>query len=253
MPSTLRCRFCGRELERIEISDFILRCLPEDVAAKFREEGAFEVCGCPQSLMSVEQDDADERDDGGLADRRVWEKSGIPIGYFDAVLDDEVAGKVSESLDILRSGKGVYMHGDTGVGKTTAAAEIAKRFSSRGKVVRFSDIETIERAYADSLDFDSPETAQSIIDRFVRADLVVIDDIGSEAMTAMATKVLRAVVSGREANARLTIFTSNLSRVELAARLADGTSDVMARRLMSRISGMTEVIEFAGPDRRIAQ
>ena len=119
--------------------------------------------------------------------------------------------------------------------------------------MRFADPEHIEREVKASWRHDLNDDERSVIARYVTADLVIIDDLGAELMTQTTMKALRAIVSGREANGRVTVFTSNLTREQLAQRIADGTDDVMADRMASRIKGMTRMFCFDGPDRRISR
>ena len=130
--------------------------------------------------------------------------------------------------------------------------DVARKMIAEGWRVRFGDVETIEREVKAA--WHSRDTSEAeVILKYVNADLTIIDDLGAEAMTPTTMKVLRGIVTEREANGGVTIFTSNFDRRGFAIHIAENADQVMAYRLASRISGMTELVEFVGEDRRIAR
>ena len=77
-------------------------------------------------------------------------------------------------------------------------------------------------------------------------DLLVLDDIGTEAWTDWASTVMFEIINDRYINKRRTIFTSNLDPNELANRIgANG------EKIVSRIFGMCYVRKMNGKDRRL--
>lgn len=250
------CEHCGRKLHRKRPPTWLkaFTCPPRQYV-----DLGYETCDCEGAVakriaelegkwqaMAVEaQGDAD------LMLRAAALRSGIPERYVLAEMDD--AAKFLELVKTVDDGRGLFLTGETGAGKTHAACAVAQHFLRRGKTVRFADPEQIEREVKASWRREVNDDEHSVISRYVTADLVIIDDLGAEAMTSTTMKALRAIISGREANGRVTIFTSNLTREQLAQRVADGTDEVMADRMASRIKGMTRMFCFDGPDRRISR
>lgn len=182
----------------------------------------FKGCTCERAVEEARRREAEEEAIRLEAERKArevkYQFAGIPRGYWEADDPDD--------------------------------ASIARKLIARGWRVRFADVEAIEREVRSS--WGSRDTNEDqVIDKYVNADLAIIDDLGAEEITPTTMKVLRAVISGREANAAVTIFTSNFSRKEFALHIADESNQVMAQRFASRIAGMTEVIPFDGEDRRL--
>lgn len=246
------CEFCGAEIEYTEVpSPFMHR----DKKGKL-VRGAYmlpKACTCEGAQAAIRAAEAEEAARKAAEEKRAreaaYQRAGIPRRYWDAELDPE-----DECLlEKVKAGQGLFLTGKCGRGKTYAACAILRRLIAEGwRRVRFSDVEGIEREVTTAWG-NRGESEQAVIDRYVNAEVVVIDDLGAEEMTAVTMKTLRAVISGREANGGVTIFTSNYSRKEFALHIAAEADKVMASRLASRIAGMTEVKEFEGVDRRIAR
>ena len=228
------CEFCGKRLEKMDL--------------EFGGIVLYKGCGCEGAIARereiMEAEEAKRREDEARMREMRYRFAGIPRGYWEAEADD------GSLIDKIERGEGLFFTGKSGRGKTYTACSIARKLIERRWQVRFADVETIEREVRSS--WGSRETSEDdVIAKYVNADLAIIDDLGAEEMTPTTMKVLRAVVSGREANAAVTIFTSNYSRKEVAQHIARESAPIMAQRFASRIAGMTEVIEFTGEDRRL--
>lgn len=262
-PEPRRCEHCGAELEAIELPTFAARS--SKTASTFT---LYRDCDCEEAVAERERIEAKEAEREAENRRRAREASlkraGIPKRYWNAQLDDEGGdmwllkdqGERRERItgeDLLakvKSGQGLFLTGKSGRGKTYTACAILLRLMAERVFVKFADVEAIEREVKAAWD-ERGSTEQGVIGRYVNAAVVVIDDLGAEEMTTTTMKVLRAVISGREANDAVTIFTSNYSRRDFALHMAQESDRIMASRLASRIAGMTEVVEFAGEDRRL--
>lgn len=231
------CEFCGEPLEPVEVGLF------------GKPFTIFKGCTCERAVEEARRREAEEEAIRLEAERKArevkYQFAGIPRGYWEA--DDPDDASLVEAIE---KGRGLFFTGKCGRGKTYTACSIARKLIARGWRVRFADVEAIEREVRSS--WGSRDTNEDqVIDKYVNADLAIIDDLGAEEITPTTMKVLRAVISGREANAAVTIFTSNFSRKEFALHIADESNQVMAQRFASRIAGMTEVIPFDGEDRRL--
>lgn len=244
MSTPKLCEFCGRELEPIELPSI----------GKHRLPLFYKTCTCDEAQAReatiVAEQEAEERRREAERIKARYEHAQIPRRYWHAECDDE---RFDGWLAHVRNGGGLFFTGLQGRGKTHAACAILCRLIEEdGKRVRFADIEGIEREVTSA--WRSRDTSESaVIDKYTNAEVVVIDDLGAEELTTITMKVLRAVISGREANMKPTIFTSNYTRLDFANHIAQEASGIMAKRLASRISSMTEVAEFTGNDRRLAR
>lgn len=232
------CEFCGKRLEEVAINGL----------NGSRAFTVFKACEC-DGAVDAERKRIEEEEARKLEEKRKqiemrYRFAGIPKAYWNAEADD------GDHIASIKDGRGLFFTGKSGRGKTYTACSIARKLIAEGWRVRFSDVEGIEREVRSS--WGSRETSEdNVIDKYVNADLAIIDDLGAEEMTPTTMKTLRAVISGREANGGVTIFTSNYSRKEFAQHIARESDQVMAQRFASRIAGMTDLVEFTGEDRRL--
>lgn len=70
----------------------------------------------------------------------------------------------------------------------------------------------------------------SMLDRLLRCDLLVIDDLGAERSTSYGQEYVYAVVDGRYSSKKPMIVSTNLTREELAA-----PADIMSARIYGRV------------------
>lgn len=255
MPETIACEFCGRELRAIETPDWIIRIA--DIPS-LQVPVVYETCDCEEARLAEverlerkwESEAVNAAEDEASRMCSLAARAGIPERYVGKEMDDKAL--FADLVGVVDSGRGLFLTGGSGVGKTHAACVLAQHYLKRGKSVRFADPEQIEREVMSSWKRLANDTEASVIGRYVATDIVVIDDLGAETLNSTTLKVLRAVISGREANDRVTIFTSNYTREQFAARVAEKSDTVMARRLASRIKGMTWMVPMEGHDRRAA-
>lgn len=114
--------------------------------------------------------------------------------------------------------------GSVGTGKTCLAAAIANELESRGYSAIFMTAFAFNdacRKYHTSFEPSRSETLDSLIG----ADLLVIDDLGTESILRNVTlEYLYTVVSERMNAKRHTLITTNLSPDELASRYGERTA-----------------------------
>lgn len=150
----------------------------------------------------------------------------------------------------LKVGKSYLLHGPAGRGKTFAGYALINgtiRRDPRLLIAGYSwtsVLMQLRRGYNNSDD----HAGDAMIDALRKADLAMLDDLGAEKITdgnsGWLREILFVVLNERWAEMRTTIITSNLKPEDLEQYVGD--------RIISRISGMTEGIEFSGQDRRLA-
>lgn len=142
----------------------------------------------------------------------------------------------------------VMLYGGRGCGKTMLACIMANAALKNGEqVVFFSVAEmntTLRGAIADG-------SLEALIKRMIKADVLILDDIGAEAATSWTMEQLFVIVNGRynDGDGRM-IITSNCQPVELRkdwARIND-----VGERIFSRLSEMCIFAEVNGYDRRLS-
>lgn len=131
--------------------------------------------------------------------------------------------------------------GSCGTGKSHLAAIIGREHATYEGRVIFTEPSPLLR----SLRCLTPIEEQAAIDRFVKAPVLIMDDLGIEKDTEFAISTISEIVSHRlKADRNGLVVTSNLSLDALAAKLNDD-------RLTSRLAGMCQVIEIKGADQRL--
>lgn len=133
----------------------------------------------------------------------------------------------------------VFMLGPTGLGKTFLSSCIAKEVLCNGFSVAFDSIQNylrdIEKEHFGRSEGDTLET-------ILNADLVILDDIGSEFASSFNSSVIYNIINSRTNQGKPTIVSSNLSFDELTKRYDD--------RIISRLTGMFKPMRFIGNDIR---
>ena len=144
------------------------------------------------------------------------------------------------SEDFSEHSKSLYIFGKTGLGKThltlaTAAAVIRKGYhvvyGMAGAI--FSDIEKEK--------FKGVE-GKYTMEKLLGADLLIIDDLGSEFHTSFSASVAHNIIEGRLLAGKPVIITTNLDLSGIHAQYGE--------RIASRILGEYVPIKFEGEDIR---
>lgn len=137
----------------------------------------------------------------------------------------------------------LYFCGRTGLGKTHLSLAIANEVIKKGyNVVYGSVINFLNQLEREKFGrADSYETE----DILIGADLLILDDLGAEFSTAMATSSLYNILNSRIARNVPTIISSNLSLEEIKARYPES--------IASRIIGNFVIVKFYGEDIRQIQ
>lgn len=141
----------------------------------------------------------------------------------------EVAGDPPSLVCLL------LLAGDHGVGKSGLAAALAHAWVARERGVLYRSaarLATDLRAApyrAGSSDTSDPPTEAELLAAYQDADLLVLDDLGTEAITPSSAERLREalflILDRRLAECRPTIVTSNLTRAGLTERVGSGLAD----------------------------
>jgi len=210
-----------------------------------------EPCGCQGDLRRR------QRISGSNIPRRYYPHCTLDTFYDknNAVLKS-ARNRVREFVDswpMTIDGRGLLLMGGCGAGKTHLAVAALVEIIHTGKQGRvlFSNFQDLIQEIQGSFDTDAPVSKSEILRPLLEADLLVLDELGSQKPTQFVQDVLYYVINSRYNTERVTIFTTNYyddSTVE-GQRLQDRVGD----RLRSRLHEMTELISMKGvPDHRIA-
>jgi DNA replication protein DnaC len=144
--------------------------------------------------------------------------------------------ELRENLD---AGRGMWLMGGTGTGKTTLGMLLAKSALAAGNTVAIyftpKLLTQIRQTYQAT---DSEDAYEAFFKRLTSVDLLYIDDLGSERHTDWVVEQLYALVNERYENRRSMLVTSN----------AEGDVDKGRRLLEEQIGSRTvsRLIEICG-------
>jgi len=141
----------------------------------------------------------------------------------------------------LDAGRGLWIVGDVGTGKTTLAMLVSKEALDAGRSVAIYSLPRLLNLLRESL--ESPGGLIDLLDRLAAVDLLHIDDLGAENQTDWVLEQLYSIVNSRYESERAIVTTSNLMPEELSERLG--------ARTVSRLEEICgEPIPLFGEDRR---
>lgn len=149
------------------------------------------------------------------------------------------AKKFSENFDSEE--KGLVFYGAAGLGKTFLSSCIAKALMDSGKTVVYLNAPRLFMIY-ENYRFNRLED-ESVINDIYTADLLIIDDLGTEPQTKNNISFLFDLLSERLANNRKILISTNYNMNEL--------TQMYSSRFTSRLYEYFLIYGFYGSDIRI--
>ena len=146
--------------------------------------------------------------------------------------------------------KGLFLEGQPGVGKTHLAVAVLKHaIESTGARGLFYDTRDLLRIIRSTYDPSIRTTELEILQPVMRADLLVLDDLGAEKTSEWVEETMNLIVNTRYNERRLTMFTSNYEDIP------DDTDPNsllfrIGHRMRSRLHEMCEFVVMDGADYR---
>ncbi|MDE6150133.1 MAG: ATP-binding protein [Ruminococcus sp.] len=133
----------------------------------------------------------------------------------------------------------LFFFGKTGLGKTFLSSCIAKAMLEKNVNVAFgSIIDFLRKIENEHFGKEQGDTLNILID----ADIVILDDLGSEFLTAFTESALYDIINCRINLSKPTIISTNLSYSELDRKYNE--------RIVSRLTGCFVPLSFVGKDIR---
>nr|VZR97409.1 Primosomal protein DnaI [Mycoplasma feriruminatoris] len=173
---------------------------------------------------------------------------------------------LSNILKAIQKGykKGIYLYGNSGIGKTYMFKVLANTLASKNKTVIFSTLRSLIDKLKES--FNSNEINSSeLLKKIKNVDFLFLDDIGGENLSLWARDdFLFEVLNYRLENKKPTFFTSNFS-IDLLEKNLQFTRQynnfltskdvfelekIKIDRLIARIKALVKEINFTGINKR---
>lgn len=137
-----------------------------------------------------------------------------------------------------RSRRSILMLGNSGLGKTHLSCAIADECVKKGFVVMYASSQSMFEQFENNR-YDT----QNILNDILGCDLFILDDLGTEYMTAHGLSILYNIINTRMLNGTPCIFSTNLtSQKALTAKYGE--------KIVSRLLGSCDALYFVGEDIR---
>lgn len=143
--------------------------------------------------------------------------------------------------DNLDRGRGLWIQGDVGTGKTTLAMLVAKAALAAGRSIAIYSLPRLLNLLRESI--DSEQGMLDFLDRLAAVDLLHLDDLGAENRTDWVLEQLYSIVNSRYEAERAIVATTNVMPDELSERLG-------ARTVSRLVEICGDLIPLFGDDRR---
>ncbi len=240
-----------REMEKLLVDngypgDYLA---PIYTCAKCRDTGTFEGkwCDCFNKILNT----AAAEDLNSHSPLRLSSFESFKIELYPTTVDPEIG---ETPRNIMRTnyeecrrfadefngyGYGLFMMGNTGLGKTHLSLAIANELIRKGYCVIYGSVpELLRRLDKEQFRNAEGDTMELVTD----CELLILDDLGAENNTDRYTSLLYEMINARQSRSLPMIINTNLEMPQIKARYQD--------RLWSRLFSM-RVLIFRGDDNRL--
>ena len=147
-----------------------------------------------------------------------------PVSDLDRTIVGIVRERVDALDDNLAAGRGLWLMGDVGTGKTSLAMLVSKSAIESGRSVAIYSLPRLLGRIRRTYDADTGEqTYEDFIERLTNVDLLHIDDLGAEKSSEWVLEQLYAIVDSRYEQERSMVVTTNLDQPALEEQIGART------------------------------
>lgn len=147
-----------------------------------------------------------------------------PVTEINPVVVGEVRNWIEKLPGNFDQGRGLWLMGDTGTGKTTLAMLVSKEALKRNYTVAiYSMPKLLARIRATFDAAPGEESYNEFFERLCEVDLLHIDDLGAEKQTDWVLEQLYALVNERYERQNSIVVTTNLTQEELEQQIGPRT------------------------------
>ncbi len=147
-----------------------------------------------------------------------------PITELEPTVVSVVREYVDGLEDNLAAGRGLWLMGDVGTGKTSLAMLVSKTAIERGRSVAIYSLPRLLGRIRKTYDAETGEQSyDDFIDRLTTVDLLHVDDLGAEKSSDWVLEQLYAIVDSRYEQERPMVVTTNLDEPALREQIGART------------------------------
>lgn len=168
-----------------------------------------------------------------------------PVTSIDAMVV-RVVRTFCEEIDAnLASGRGLWLMGDVGTGKTTLAMLISKAALQDGRSVAIYSLPKLLARLRRTYDAEPGEDSfLGLFERLTSVDLLHVDDLGAEKSSEWVLEQLYSLVNERYEAQRSIVVTTNLDQASLEEQIG-------ARTVSRLVEICGDPLPLFGEDRRV--
>lgn len=152
---------------------------------------------------------------------------------------EECDPKLLQALkESIENGKGLFIYGETGTGKTHFCHAIVNGYKASSIYV-----ENFVSLLGEYREYMQKGYYNDKLRELCAQEHLIIDDIGAEKVSDFVIEFLYSVVNKRYESMKRTVITTNLNYKDFGDRYGD--------RILSRIAEMCVLVELTGDDKRL--
>jgi DNA replication protein DnaC len=146
-----------------------------------------------------------------------------PVTLIEPAVVREVRRYVGDLDGNLATGRGLWIMGDVGTGKTTLAMLVSKTALDRGRTVAIYSLPRLLSELRKTFEESSDLSYLQLLDSLASVDLLHIDDVGAEKSSEWVLEQLYAIINTRYEEEKAIVLTTNLDEASLREQITERT------------------------------
>jgi hypothetical protein len=203
---------------------------------------SFALCkDCAEMGVKIEA----ETDINGRLLRKFKEKveKTIPKRFLSSDISSEGSQEIKDYFlsEKWREGRGLFICGSPGIGKSRMLSGLAKLFIVDDRDIMFCNMTFLLNKLKQSYGNDSAK--EDIAEKSIAAEILLLDDLGIDKATEWMIATLYFIINQRYEEMKTTIISSNFNLQELEGKVGE--------RITSRIFEMCQSVTLNGKNKRV--